>query len=56
VVDDLEKQLAQLTLNEESSKSPLENAQEKGTIEVGGKDRKIVTGNRKTKQGALSKQ
>jgi len=56
VVDDLEKQLAQLTLDDNQNKSPLETAQEKGAIEVGGKERKVVTGNRKTKQGVMSKQ
>lgn len=57
VVDDLEKQLAALTLNENVPKlAPIETAQEKGSIKVGTETRKVVTGSRKTKEGALSKQ
>ena len=53
MLDELEKQLAGLTLNE-GGKSPLVVAQEKGTVEMGGQQRKVVTGDRKTDKGKQS--
>ena len=41
---------------EDKPKSPLEVAQEKGHIEIGGTKRKVVTGARKTKERQLERE
>lgn len=56
VIDELEKQLAGLTLDDKTptAKSPLQDAQEKGSVQVGTEQRKVVTADRKTKQGQVN--
>ena len=42
-----------MTINDKvpTAKSPLVDAQDKGQVEIGGKARKVVKGDRKTDQG-----
>ena len=54
MIAELEKQMAGMSLTD-SGKSPLAEAQEKGAAKVGASERKIVTADRKTKGGKLSK-
>ena len=51
MINELEKQLAAMTLNENAKKSPIGEALEKGVAKVGGQDRKVVKASRKTEQG-----
>lgn len=51
MINELEKQLAAMTLNENAKKSPIGEALEKGVAKVGGQDRKVFKASRKTEQG-----
>ena len=48
MINELEKQLAAMSLNEDAKKSPIGTALEKGSANVGGKERKVVKAARKT--------
>lgn len=53
VIGELEKQLAALSLGDKipQAKSPLQDAQDKGSVKVGTSTRKVVTAERKTAAG-----
>lgn len=51
VIEELEKQLAAMTISNETKKSPIGTALEEGKAKVGGQERKIVKAARKTNQG-----
>ena len=55
MINELEKQLAAMTIDE-TKKSPIGEALEKGSATVQGKDRKIIKASRLTNQGKQSQQ